>query len=69
MSCPDTRPAETTAALWRQKAGALRAAAQREGDQVAQQTLLTLAEDCETLAAAAHEAAPQTAPQPGRASR
>jgi len=60
MSCYDKRPVETTAVLWRRKAEALRAAAQREGDEVARQTLLTLAEDCETLAAA------QEAQQPGK---
>lgn len=47
------RPQESAPiqAVWTEKATALRAAARREPDSVARQTLLLLAEDCETIAA------------------
>ncbi len=51
MECEQRQLAAPDTAVWRETARALRAAAQREGDAVARQTLLTLAADCETLAA------------------
>lgn len=47
LAAPDT-------AVWQAAAQKLRAAAQGEGDAVEQQTLLTLATDCEMQASEAH---------------
>jgi hypothetical protein len=46
-------------ALWRDKSATLRAAAEREPDAMARQTLLCLAEDCDALAE-------EQAQQPGK---
>ncbi len=52
-------------ALWTEKATALRAAAARERDPVAQQTLLRLAEDCEAIAGEIEAQQPGTPKPPG----
>ncbi|HZB91867.1 MAG TPA: hypothetical protein VE397_10525 [Stellaceae bacterium] len=52
-------------AFWTQKATALRAAAKREQDGVARQTLLLLAEDCEAIAAEIEAQQPGKPKPPG----
>lgn len=51
MECHQRKLLAPETPAWRESARALRAAARGEGDTVARQTLLTLAADCEMLAA------------------
>lgn len=55
---PLQQPLAPDLAVWRASARTLRHAAEREDDGVARQTLLTLAADCDALAAE-HEASQQ----------
>ena len=50
--------------VWKKKAATLRGAAAAEADPVARQTLLTLAEDCETIAAEAEAGGQPGKPKP-----
>lgn len=61
MAACEAKSPGPSPALWREKSATLRAAAEREPDPVARETLLCLAEDCDAIAEEQ-----QAQPQPGK---